>query len=261
MVLAGQLRNVAIEVQDLLPEHLARWQTKVREWGAGYSPHNVAEADALTPVKPTLAYQYTVLAVINDWLRDDDGTADRIEPDWLLDATDSKAASAYVLLKLACRGENGMLALVRGPLRDADAPWLRRALDAVKADLLPAQTTPSRVKPRKSVAKGDAAEKIKGALREHHKYDGNSCLNQEPIGVNALGRKAHVSSGSVSAFFNREFSVAKDGYKKYQQCCQDIKRLLAFLKLLSGDYAAGSLIANADQIGGRGTDHNSEDAE
>jgi hypothetical protein len=109
--------------------------------------------------------------------------------------------------------------------------------------LQPAQT----IKKKKSTGRGDARLKIVAALLRHHQYDKGSCLNQEPIGVNELARTAVVSAGSATNFFNRAFRVEKDGSKKYQQCCCDTLRLATFLKLLSGDFAAGAIVANADR--------------
>ncbi|NQU23108.1 MAG: hypothetical protein HQ567_17660 [Candidatus Nealsonbacteria bacterium] len=97
---------------------------------------------------------------------------------------------------------------------------------------------------KKSTNKGEARAKIISALTHHHQYkkDG-SCLNDDPIGVKELARKAEVSPGSVTPFFDKEFAEPgeKGGHTKYKAVCRDITLLVASLKALNADFSPWQL--------------------
>jgi hypothetical protein len=91
-------------------------------------------------------------------------------------------------------------------------------------------------KTKKSTEPGEARVKIISALTAHHKYEADSYLNQEPIGVNALAHKAKVGKATVSRFFKTEFSDGKrGGHLMYRRVCQSKEDLLHSLKLLRGE--------------------------
>lgn len=91
----------------------------------------------------------------------------------------------------------------------------------------------TRVKVKKSTAKGDAQPKIIAVLTKHHKYADDSCLNLEPIGNNELARQAGVSESTTSAFFKKEFK----GHLKYKRTCSDATQLVTALKLLNQEFS------------------------
>jgi hypothetical protein len=88
-------------------------------------------------------------------------------------------------------------------------------------------------RPKRSTERGEGRAILIAALTKHHNYGDNSCLNQEPIGNNALARLAGVSASTASAFFNNEF----EGHKKYKALCRDISNLTAALKLLNNEFS------------------------
>ena len=89
------------------------------------------------------------------------------------------------------------------------------------------------VRTKKSTAKGDARVKIIAALTKHHKYQDDSCLNQDPIGVSELARQADVGKTSASRFFTEKF----EGWTRYRTACRDVSSLVAALKLLNQDFS------------------------
>lgn len=101
----------------------------------------------------------------------------------------------------------------------------------------PDQPAPAITRKKRSTVKGEAREKMIGALTLHHKYAQDSCLNLEPIGNNELARLAQVSKAIASAFFSKEFK----GHKKYQALCGDTTRLVAVLKLLNQEISPHDL--------------------
>ncbi len=68
-------------------------------------------------------------------------------------------------------------------------------------------------------------------------YADGSCLNLEPIGVNALARLARVRSNSTaSEFFKKEF----DGHDKYKAACLNTDRqwkIATQLKAMNGEFS------------------------
>src|SRR5690606_18164757 len=84
-------------------------------------------------------------------------------------------------------------------------------------------------KAKQSTARGEGRAKLIAALTKHHRYADESCLNQEPIGNNALARLAGVATSTASAFFQREFG----GRRKYRLLCRDVRGLSTALKLLN----------------------------
>jgi len=80
------------------------------------------------------------------------------------------------------------------------------------------------VRTKKTTSKGDAQIKIIGALSSHHQFDGDECLNLEPIGNNELARLGEVSQSSASLFFQKQFasgdSTSGEGLRKYRGACR-----------------------------------------
>ena len=90
------------------------------------------------------------------------------------------------------------------------------------------------VRTKKSTSKGDAQTKIIGALSAYHQFDGDDCLNLEPIGNNELARLAEVSTSTVSLFIKQQFAE-KDasqgvGRQKYRAACSNGYRLAVAIK-------------------------------
>ncbi len=122
--------------------------------------------------------------------------------------------------------------------------WYSTLLDVVRASghaldiLLFADSQEKDVQTKKgtrkkrSTEKGDARAKIIAALTLHHKYEAGSCLNQDPISVRELARKAEVAVSSVSEFLQKQF----ESHSKYKHVCRDVQKLIASLKLLNGEY-------------------------
>ena len=54
-----------------------------------------------------------------------------------------------------------------------------------------------------------------------------------------MARKAEVSAGSVTGFFNKRFGGPEKskGHSKYKAVCRDKDMLLASLKLLNGEFS------------------------
>jgi hypothetical protein len=88
-------------------------------------------------------------------------------------------------------------------------------------------------RPRKGSKTRGSRLQIIAALIAHHRYEAESCTNQEPIGVKELGRHLQLSPSVVSEFFKKEFG----GHRQYQGFCRDVNRLIGSLKLLSGEYS------------------------
>ena len=78
--------------------------------------------------------------------------------------------------------------------------------------LVDAYVTPKN--PKRSTTKGEAKAKLVAALTKHHEYAEGGCLNQEPISVRKLAKKADVGIASASRFFKNVFK----GHKKYEKC-------------------------------------------
>jgi hypothetical protein len=102
-------------------------------------------------------------------------------------------------------------------------------------------------KPKRSTQRGDAEDKFISALSEHHQYAHDSCLNLEPIGNNALARKAGATKGAASYFFNKHFSKGKSGgHRAYQTMCRDASKLTTALKMLRKEYAPHLLLGTTN---------------
>lgn len=91
---------------------------------------------------------------------------------------------------------------------------------------------------KRSASKGEARIKLIAALTQHHDYEAVSCLNQEPIGCNALAKLAEVSKGSASSFFCKEFGA----HAKYCYVCGDVGKLAESLQLLNQELTPQSLL-------------------
>lgn len=92
-------------------------------------------------------------------------------------------------------------------------------------------------KKKRSTTKGEGREKCIAALTQHHKYQGRSCLNTEPIGCNELARQADVSQSTASSFFKSQFK----SHTAYKVVCRDAGRLADYLRLLNGEFSPHEL--------------------
>ncbi len=117
-------------------------------------------------------------------------------------------------------------------LAEAKGKLLGNANTEAKGEESVRRDGPGEVRTKRSTAKGNAAEKLIAALTLHHEYAKESCLNLEPVGSNALARKAGVGTGSASRFFANQFK----GWAKYKVLCGDPKRLITALKLLNDEF-------------------------
>jgi hypothetical protein len=127
--------------------------------------------------------------------------------------------------------------IYKGEIRDV-ARWSAIAARRLaRADSLPAAIKLNKRKPR-----GTAAEAILCALNAHHKYDGTSILNHNPIGIGQLAKQAGRAKSTVSKWFVEKFANGHDGY---QVGCMN-GSLLHFLKLLNGDYTPRAVSRAAD---------------
>jgi hypothetical protein len=96
-----------------------------------------------------------------------------------------------------------------------------------------AEVPTSKIKRKRSTQKGDAREKLISALSLHHKYNGDGCLNWEPVGNNPLAEAAHVAKSSASAFFKKYFG----GHRQYEASCRrNTQKVLWVLKSLNVDF-------------------------
>jgi len=77
----------------------------------------------------------------------------------------------------------------------------------------------------------DSDEKIIAALRLHHKYENDGCLNTEPATNTELAELVGVHKGTVTRFLNRKFG----GRKAYLRSCHSPAELVFKLKLLFGE--------------------------
>ncbi len=94
------------------------------------------------------------------------------------------------------------------------------------------------LKPKKKPAKGGQRLKAIAALSAHHQYDGESCLNFEPIGVGELAKLAHVSVGTVTNLLWDAFDGSdgsSEGFVKYKRACRLKSLLIDKLKSLNGE--------------------------
>jgi len=140
MQLSRQLKTLARYVQGYLPVNLSRWQHQLRRWGQT-NDHSEWNQELL-PTKPSVHYQFALLAALNDTLADEDKTAIRIEP-WprlpLGKSTSTHVAGPEELASVAAFG--CLKERLRNELADADTPRLRELLDGLnlirtqKADL------------------------------------------------------------------------------------------------------------------------------
>ena len=94
------------------------------------------------------------------------------------------------------------------------------------------KTTPAK-KRKRSTKNGGAKSKLVAALTKHHKYEEDSCLNQDPIGCNVLAKEVKVSQSTASLFFKKEFK----GYDKYCSLCHNLTKLIAALKMLNQEFS------------------------
>jgi len=128
---------------------------------------------------------------------------------------------------------------------DSFARSIRAA--AIRAGVLPAKADkpadkPTRQRRTRSAERGGAELKPIAALSKHHKYSEAGCLNQEPIAVRELARKAGVTAGSASKFFKRQFL----GYAAYRRACRDSLTLAVSLRLLNEEIRPKNLLGNRD---------------
>lgn len=90
-----------------------------------------------------------------------------------------------------------------------------------------------KVATKRSTQRGEGRLKLIAALTKHHSYNDGSCLNQAPIGNNALARLAGVERATASDFFKAEFN----GHAKYKAVCRDAGQLAISLKALNGEFS------------------------
>ena len=87
-------------------------------------------------------------------------------------------------------------------------------------------------KPKRGTAPGEAGVKIIAGLTEHHKFDGDSCLNLEPINVNKFADSIDVAGSTVSKFLKDSF----DGFGKYKgHFCRNATTLTVAIQMLRGE--------------------------
>lgn len=114
------------------------------------------------------------------------------------------------------------------------------------------------VKPKSSTVPGEARAKIVAGLSHHHQFDGESCLNCDPIQVNRFAKEIGVGRSTLSEFLGKEFGVdGKDGYQKYQVFCRDSGSLNLAMKILLGELRPGILhnsLNEPDQLEDSGAD-------
>jgi hypothetical protein len=98
----------------------------------------------------------------------------------------------------------------------------------------PAEGTHSKqTRAKRSTEKGEALAKIIAALTAYHEYDSGHVGNWAPVGLRHLKRLSDTSNGSVSDFFNSEFS----GHKEYKiMCHRDRTGLERKLRGFNGDW-------------------------
>ena len=101
-----------------------------------------------------------------------------------------------------------------------------------------APTHRSRGKPKRSMGKGEARDKLISALTKHHDYANEGCLNQEPIKNNEIARMADVAKSTASEFFTRAFG----SHKIYSQSCRDRDSIIAALKLLNQEFTPRQIL-------------------
>lgn len=99
---------------------------------------------------------------------------------------------------------------------------------------------PKSVRKKRSTQKGEGRIKLIAALTKHHQYADGSCLNEEPIGNNALARMAKVSPASATAFFKKEFG----GLEQYKKRCSNRESLIVSLKMLNSEFTPQILANN-----------------
>ena len=86
--------------------------------------------------------------------------------------------------------------------------------------------------PKRRTAPGKAWESIIGGLTEHHKFDGESCQNLEPIGVNKFAEEYGVSPSRVSDFLKEKFG----SWGKYMgYYCRDAATLTVAIQMIRGE--------------------------
>jgi hypothetical protein len=87
----------------------------------------------------------------------------------------------------------------------------------------PSERSTRKANTRRATTPGENPTKIISTLASHHNYKDGGCGNFEPIGSNALSRKAKVSPESVTEFWKRRFrkgDTAGD-YTKYVRACRN----------------------------------------
>ena len=95
----------------------------------------------------------------------------------------------------------------------------------------PSPNTVGTKKPKRSTQRGEAEAKLIAALTKHHQYADGGCLNVDPVNNNQLARLAHVSKGTSSSFFHKQFS----GHDQYKVLCRNETMLAFALKMLNGE--------------------------
>ncbi len=122
------------------------------------------------------------------------------------------------------------------PADRAAAKAAGRAGDVVPAGSPDQPAAGGESKPKKtkrSTENGEAPPKIIAALTAYHEYDNGKVFNVAPVVLRELVRLSDTSNGSVSAFFNKEFS----GHGKYKiMCRRDRTGLERKLRGFNGDW-------------------------
>jgi hypothetical protein len=100
---------------------------------------------------------------------------------------------------------------------------------------------------KRSTQKGAPRARIIGVLSEHHQYEKGSVLNQEPITIRELARKAKVSPSTASDFFKKQLPPEhrSKGHSAYTQLCRNLRFLIHWLEVLNRDYSPMALYGAA----------------
>ncbi|MDB4786858.1 hypothetical protein OAG29_02730 [Planctomycetaceae bacterium] len=119
--------------------------------------------------------------------------------------------------------------------------WI--AENAVVSEIEREEKSSEKMRIKKSTSANEAQQKLIAAFTRHHDYSNGSCLNDDPIGNNALAKLASVSKGSASQFFENHFS----SHAKYKNvACRDVSKLVTTLKDMNGEFPLGKALYDTD---------------
>ncbi len=200
---------------------------------------NESDGDPLLPQHPRNEQVLLLLAAIHDGYFDlnADSTAKRIvrpESEWTRD--DVFLLNLFTAMQVRF-----------DELDEGDFARLEEFLESHFTSKLKLKKTLKPPKPKASRPPADSKTILVSALTKHHRYADGSCLNQEPIGCNALAKSVGLSGGLASRFFKRYFKSHRD----YERICASSESLIAALKLLNDEYTPGVLLGNlSEQVEG-----------